>query len=99
MEEYKKRIKEYSEKNYRHMTRNPQGILKHPFIVPGSQSYSNSLWDWDSWLTNVAVRQIMKDNGGLDDWFIECEKGCILNYLEHIEKLESVYSEMGLVIR
>lgn len=77
------RIRSYSMKTYPQMTRKPDGILHHAFIVPGSQSYSNCLWDWDSWLTNVAVRQIMRDNHLSDPQFALCEKGCILNFLEH----------------
>lgn len=65
------------------MMRKPSGTLKYPFIVPGSQSYNNCLWDWDSWLTDVAVSQIIADNQIDDAAFTECEKGCILNFLEH----------------
>ena len=49
-------IKSYAAKNYEKMFRQPEGQLKHPFIVPGSV-YGNQLWDWDCWLTNVALRQ------------------------------------------
>lgn len=83
MEKYKQLIKEYSLKNYQKMTRPADGYLKHPFIVPGSQSYNDGLWDWDSWLTDIAVRQIMSDNQFADAQFIECEKGCILNFLDN----------------
>lgn len=87
MENYKQLIKIYSENNYERMTRLPgAGYLKHPFIVPGSQSYNDSLWDWDSWLTDIAVRQIMKDKDSCDAFFLECEKGCILNFLENTGK-------------
>lgn len=80
---YISEIQSYSRENYLKMTREAKGILKHPFIVPGSQSYSDCLWDWDSWLTNIAVRQIMLDNGTDTTAFSECEKGCILNFLEN----------------
>ena len=83
---YIREIQAYSRENYLKMTREAKGILKHPFIVPGSQSYSDCLWDWDSWLTNIAVRQIMLDNGTDATAFSECEKGCILNFLEHTAK-------------
>ena len=83
MKDYSSIIRIYSKQNYLQMTRSGTGILKHPFIVPGSQSYSDCLWDWDSWLTNVAVRQIMLDNGTDATDFASCEKGCILNFLEH----------------
>lgn len=62
------------------------GELRHPFIVPGAV-YEYDLWDWDSWLTDVAVRQIIADNGNEGaDKFFECERGCILNFLEHMDK-------------
>ena len=83
MKDYSSIIRIYSKQNYLQMTRSGTGILQHPFIVPGSQSYSDCLWDWDSWLTNVAVRQIMLDNGTDATDFASCEKGCILNFLEH----------------
>ena len=39
------------------------GVLKYPFITPGSQGYANVLWDWDSWLSDVALQQILQDRG------------------------------------
>lgn len=86
MEKYKKIIKDYSKKTYMYMTRQPQGQLKYPFIVPGSSSYNNCLWDWDSWLTNIAVRQIMADNNDCGNNFKEYEKGCIINFLESVKE-------------
>lgn len=86
MKEYIEQIKKYSEENYKNMIRKPDGVLTHPFIVPGSASYSNCLWDWDSWFTDVAVRQIMADNNDYDEAFIEAEKGCVINFLEHMDE-------------
>ena len=74
MEKYIKQIQEYCKSNYSKMTREPEGFLKYSYIVPGSQYYNDCLWDWDSWLTDVAVRQIMKDNQDVDEQFAECEK-------------------------
>jgi len=37
--------------------------MPHPFITPSSQQYADVLWDWDSWLTNVALRQILLEAG------------------------------------
>ena len=65
------------------MTRKAEGQLKHPYIVPGSKAYTDQLWDWDSWLTDIAVRQIMLDNKDDNPDYLECEKGCVLNFLEH----------------
>lgn len=83
IENYKELIREYAANNFSQMTREPAGYLNHPFIVPGSQSYSDGLWDWDSWLTNVAIRQIMKDIKKPISNFDVFEKGCILNFLEN----------------
>ena len=83
MNEYVKVIQEYSRMTYMNMTRLPEGQLKYPYIVPGSDSYNNTLWDWDSWLTDIAVRQIMLDNHINNSDYLECEKGCVLNYFDH----------------
>ena len=65
--------------------RTPMKRLSHPFIVPGA-IYTYQLWDWDSWFTDIAIRQILKDNNGEGEAeYFECEKGCILNFLEHTE--------------
>lgn len=83
--EAKKIITDYAKKNYRDMFRDPEGIIRYPFIVPGSQSYQNCLWDWDSWLTDIAIRQMMEDCGTGDE-FAAYEKGCILNFLDHADE-------------
>ena len=68
-------ILDYALKNYKKMFREPAGNLKYKFIVPGSV-YNNTLWDWDSWLTNIALSQFVTDD------IKEYEIGCILNYLD-----------------
>lgn len=85
IEKYVDAIRTYSRDNYLNMVKEPAGKLAYPFIVPGSESYPNCLWDWDSWLTNIAVRQIMADNGTSSGTFFEYEKGCILNFLSNME--------------
>lgn len=67
------------------MMREPAGILTHPYVVPSapdSPYYSSHLWDWDSWLTGVALGQVEVELGepGL---FARYERGSILNFLEH----------------
>lgn len=59
------------------------GVLKYPFITPGSQGYANVLWDWDSWLSDVALQQILQDKGSEADKSeaLPFEQGCVLNYL------------------
>lgn len=77
--ENKQLLAEYTRANYRKMLREPSGRLKHRFIVPGS-GYEDNLWDWDSWLTGIALTGL----DGIDqEELAEYEKGCIINYLEH----------------
>lgn len=82
LSEYIKAIKDYSRANYKLITREGQGKLAHPFLVPGCV-YAYDLWDWDSWLTDVAIRQILSDNGEGADEFLEYERGCSINFLEN----------------
>lgn len=76
--EYKKLIFDYAKSNYIKMFRQPSGNLRYKYIVPGSV-YDDCLWDWDSWLTNIALRKIAADNE-----LKEYEKGCILNFIENM---------------
>ncbi len=78
-------LKEYAAQHYHALLRQGQGLLTYPFIVPGSASYNNCLWDWDSWLTDVALRQIFVDAGEDTAALLPYEQGCILNFLEHAE--------------
>ena len=80
LQKYTKILKEYSKRDYKKMFREPDGELKHKFIVPGA-SYQNCLWDWDSWLTDLALRKIAPG-----DDIVEYEKGCIQNFIDHIEE-------------
>ena len=67
------------------MYRPKAGSLVYPFLTPGSNQYSNVLWDWDSWLSNVALRQILSDVGSKADKLeaLPYEQGCVLNFLEY----------------
>jgi putative isomerase len=79
IQKYGKYISDYARNNYRECLREPDGLLSHKFIVPGS-CYANQLWDWDSWLTDLALCKIE----GADD-LSEYQKGCILNFLDHVD--------------
>lgn len=79
IQKYGNYISEYARENYRECLREPNGLLKYKFIVPGN-CYPDELWDWDSWLTASALRGIAE----ADD-FKEYEKGCILNFLEYVD--------------
>ena len=72
-------LEEYAQKQYKNMLREPEGYLTHRFIVPGS-IYGNDLWDWDSWLTDIALQQFVKED------ISEYEKGCVLNFIDHMDK-------------
>ncbi|MBN1180688.1 MAG: glycoside hydrolase family 37 [Bacteroidales bacterium] len=72
-------------KDYKKMYREPSGSLVYPFLTPGSNQYDNVLWDWDSWLSNVALRQILTDTGSEKDKkeALKYEQGCVLNFLHY----------------
>lgn len=72
-------LKSYAKENYKKMFREPMGQLNYKFIVPGA-TYTYQLWDWDSWLTDIALRQLGAEN------MKEYEIGCILNFLEHTDE-------------
>src|SRR5215469_13406555 len=79
-------IRQHIFKDYKGMFKPAKGILKHPFITPGNSSYQDQLWDWDSWLTDIALRQILLENGSLEDkqQVIQHEQGCVLNFLDAV---------------
>lgn len=71
-------------KDYNGMFRPSGGTLKYPFLTPGSEQYADVLWDWDCWLSNIALRQILQDTGDKKK-SMEAEKyerGSVLNFLE-----------------
>jgi len=83
--DYEKIIKEYIYKDYKKMYREAGGALQYPFMAPGTNTYGNELWDWDSWLCDISLRQILSDIGSVEDKkeAEKFEKGCILNYLSY----------------
>lgn len=84
--EHRELIKEHVYSDYKLMFKQPTGIaLKYPYITPGSRQYAAVLWDWDSWLSNVALRQILNDIGSEEDKAeaLTYEQGCVLNYLAY----------------
>ena len=76
-------IKKTLSKDYPGMFREAGGTLAYKFLTPGSDAYSDVLWDWDSWLSNVAIRQALLFTTGEKEKksASEYEKGCILNFL------------------
>jgi putative isomerase len=77
-------VEEKLSAEYAGMFREPGGALKHPFLTPGSDQYAEVLWDWDSWFSNIALRQILAKSGSVaeQDRARPYERGCVLNFLE-----------------
>lgn len=75
----------YLHKDYEGMLREKGGAFKYPFITPGSSQYPDILWDWDSWLSDIALRQILEEKASVEakTKALQYEQGCVLNYLEY----------------
>jgi len=84
-EKYIPIIRENIYKDYPGMFRESGGALAHPFVAPGSQQYLDMLWDWDSWLSDVALRQILLEHASVEERAkaLKYEQGCVLNYLDY----------------
>lgn len=80
-----KLIRENIHKDYRGMFREKGGAFGHPFLAPGSAQYADVLWDWDSWLSNVALRQVLLEVGTDEDRkkALAYERGSVLNFLDY----------------
>jgi putative isomerase len=80
-------LKDYVLENAEQMTREPSGVLAHPYVVPStpdSPYYSMALWDWDSWFISVALGQVEADSNNAGRFF-PYEEGSIVNFLDHID--------------
>ena len=82
---YKKIVRTHIHKEMKGMYREAGGSLKYPFLAPGSNQYLDMLWDWDSWLSNVALRQILLENGNDKErkQALKYEQGSVLNSLSY----------------
>ncbi len=85
VDKYAALCKKYIYKEMNGMYREPGKALKRPFLAPGSSQYLDMLWDWDSWLSDVALRQILLDKGTKADSVkaLKYEQGCVLNSLDY----------------
>ncbi len=72
-------------KDFKKMYREAGNALAYPFLAAGSDAYNDVLWDWDSWLSDVALRQVLSDrnNKKEKDEAVKYEQGCILNFLSY----------------
>jgi putative isomerase len=78
-------IREKIHAGYRGMFREEGGAFKYPFLTPGSAQYPDVLWDWDSWLSDVALRQVLLETGSDADRAaaLRYEQGSVLNFLSY----------------
>jgi hypothetical protein len=78
-------IRKHLHSDYAGMLRDEGGAFKYPFITPGSSQYADILWDWDSWLSNIALRQILTEKATPEEKTkaLKHEQGCVLNYLNY----------------
>lgn len=85
-------VKRYTELCRKHIYRDMKGMYREagkslvfPFLAPGSNQYLDMLWDWDSWLSNIALRQILLEHGTTKDSVeaLRYEQGCVLNALHY----------------
>ncbi len=86
--EYSRLCREHICSDYKDMYRDGgEGAFVYPYLTPGSKSYSNVLWDWDSWLCDVALRQIIAEVGTEADSreALAYEQGCVLNFLSYTD--------------
>lgn len=84
-------IKQHVYADYKQMYRQPEGgALLFPYLTPGSKQYAAVLWDWDSWLSDVALRQTLADVGTNSDRreALVYEQGCVLNYLAYTSETD-----------
>lgn len=82
---YTRICREHIHREMKGMYREAGGALPYPFLAPGSNQYLDMLWDWDSWLSNVALRQILLEHGTERDRSeaLQYERGCVLNALSY----------------
>jgi len=85
IQKYSAIIRENFLENYSGMFREAGGNMPYPFLTPGSKQYDDVLWDWDSWLSDVALRQILLEANDAEnsEKVIQYAQGCILNFLHY----------------
>ncbi len=74
----------YFRKTATSLFRQPAGVLRHPFVVPGAQ-YAHELWDWDAYWSTLGLFEIahIANDEMLRDEAIRHGRGSLLNFFEH----------------
>lgn len=81
LEEDCRLLKGFFQENGASTKKEPSGFLTHRFLVPGGCFYSDTLWDWDSWLSGVMLGQVELD-GQREGEFFDYQAGCIQNFFD-----------------
>ncbi|WP_320128878.1 trehalase family glycosidase [uncultured Sphaerochaeta sp.] len=84
--EYADALRVFFTQNIPRILKEPNTLLKHPFMDPGSV-YIGNLWDWDSYWTTYGLLGIIAHEGvsmedGLKQHIMEHAHGNILNFLD-----------------
>ena len=76
-------LREHIFAEYHSMFREAGEGIPYPFLTAGSKVYEDTLWDWDSWLNDVALGQILHelDDAQVTARVLPYERGCVLNFL------------------
>jgi putative isomerase len=64
------------------------GPFQEPFLAPGSTLYHDCVWDWDSWMANVALRQAVRESSdsSLREAAVRHGRGSIIDLLAHADE-------------
>lgn len=97
VKEHRELIKKHIYSDFKQMYRQPTGIaLIYPYLTPGSKQYANVLWDWDSWLSNVALRQTLTDVGTDSDRREALKSALSFHDLKHSSRTTTTTTVMPL---
>ncbi len=82
---YISKLRNHILRNVASTFREPGGPFIAPFLAPGSALYQDCLWDWDSWMADVALRQAVLESGDakLREQAVLHGRGSIINLLAH----------------
>lgn len=73
-------LRAFFHENTPKVLKNPRGVLRHPFIDPGSV-YDGNLWDWDSYWSAYALLNTIEDPA-MREKVLEHARGNVLNFLD-----------------
>ncbi len=68
---------------YHRMFKEAGGEIPFPFLTAGSKVYEDTLWDWDCWLNDVALHQIVHEMHDPGEFarVLPYSRGCVQNFM------------------